>query len=170
MAGVLGEVEKVAVNLQREIDQLHRTIAREVGEAGRDELNAEATRLWGSDRKFSGSERSAKAKRAADASYRIQGDSVVIYPTGDPWYITAYGRAKKPIKPRRRRGAASKSALRFPDGEVRLEVVGGVLPARPGIIDRSADEIADKSHLVTSKATDKAIDRAVGPRHVRVVL
>jgi hypothetical protein len=127
---------------------------RAVGKMGVDEMNVEATKLWGGDRKFSGAARSAKAKRAANAAFKASEDRVEIYPLGDPWYITARGRAAKVIKPRRRSG---KKALRLPDGEVRSTVMGGALPARPEVVKPPFTRIGQKAPRIMRRTITDAV-------------
>jgi len=111
-----------------------------VGRAGNDVIYAEARRLWGADRKFSGAKRSRKARRAATVRYKLEGAAVVFYPSGDPWHITMKGRAGgKRIRPKpaRRRATAGKGRGRAAVGGrmARAYSVTGRLRARPTLLE-----------------------------------
>ena len=78
--------------LQKDVVTLPRESAKAIGAMGNDEVKQLATQLFGADRKFSGSKRSRKAKRQATSRYRVFGDRVEVYPSGDPFYIMFKGR------------------------------------------------------------------------------
>lgn len=118
---------------------------RDVGYLGRDEVNAQAAILFGGDRRFSGAAgppRSKTAGRQATAGFKTFPDKVVINPSGDPWYITLFGRGRSNIAPRGK-GKRSRQGVRTPFGVFR-RVHGGRLAPKPvSILDPAVHRIAE---------------------------
>lgn len=137
MAADLSELTALVDRLGKALgDDGQRQMIRAAAPAGRTAGLKEAAHVFGGDRKFSGAKRSAKAKRAANVTYKVNGLSVEWYPSGDPWYIFLKGRGARTIRPRRKR------ALRTPVGP-RARVHGGRLAPRPAVYDNLVTAMRD---------------------------
>ncbi len=163
MADDLSSVGTFLGKLDANIAKVPRDAGRDIGKMGRTVVLAEAVRIFGGDRKFSGARGSRKAKRVAGARYKVFGERVEIYPTGDPWYIFMKGRGRHPIRPWK------KKALKLPSGGgwgpddkgVRLAVLGGRLEPREDLLDPAEGMIRVRAPKIVSDALDVAIVRAI---------
>lgn len=161
-----GELTSFAVSLGKNLAAVNAEAGRAISRVAVDVVNDEASDLWGSDRKFSGSARSKKGRRPAKAYARVNGDSVDVYPSGDPWQITLRGRPGRIIRPRARtRGrpkkGAPRRALRLPDGSFRSQVQTKKMAGRPEVLNRPTRKIADRAAEEISRAVDAAIRKAL---------
>lgn len=136
MAEGLGEITATLDRLGQASEEAVKAAGRKIGEAGRRELIVEAGRVFGADRRFSGARGSRTAGGQAGASYKAGPDRVVIYPTGDPWYIFLKGRGRSNIAPKRKR------ALRTPYGARRRVHGGRLAPRPPSLLDPPAERTA----------------------------
>jgi hypothetical protein len=150
----LAELARIGQGLNADLSRLNRQVGHQIGRVGNEEVRAEYTKLFGGDHKFSGAQKSKKARRKATVRYRVSRDSVEIIPSGDPIYIFMMGRGRTRIRPRK------KKALATPVG-VYSTVLGGRLEPRPQSLDPAERRIADKSARVVSLAVDLAIRRAL---------
>lgn len=155
MADDLASLDLFVHDLQVGVAKLPRTVARDLGTMGREEVLRVARDVFGADRKFSGAKRSRKAKRVATARYRIFADRVEIQPSGDPFMIFMRGRAGgKRIYPRRAK------AVMTPGGPRRWSRVGK-LAARPDLLDPAETAIQAKAPRIVSDALDATIVKAL---------
>lgn len=145
----LAELQSVLSSLPKAIEDAQKEAAKKIGYMGREEVNREAQHLWGPDQKFSGAKTSKKAKRKATASFKVLGDNVEIYPSGDPWYIFLKGRGRSNIAPRKK----GRHALSTPFGVFR-RVHGGHMAPRTAILDPPTHRIAEKAPDLTWKAIE----------------
>jgi hypothetical protein len=151
-AGAARKLERVAAV----VEKLPKTAGHAVGKMGRGELLDLASRTFGADRKFSGARTSRKARRIAGARYKVVGQQVEMYPTGDPFFIFLKGRGRHVIRPRR--GA---KALRLPDGGRRRSVLGGRLTPRPHLLDPAVRAIRQEAPRIVDRNLAEQIGRVL---------
>jgi hypothetical protein len=122
------DLRRLARDVKREAERLPRKLGHAAGKVGKEQINLQAERVFGADRKFSNSQFSRSARRKATVYYKMDvggnGAVVHLFPSGDPWYITVLGRDEKVQRPRK------KKALSTPFG-VYAKVKVGALPKRP---------------------------------------
>jgi len=149
----LGDLNPFVAAAQKAMAGAMRTAGREIGYLGRDEVNAEAARLFGPDRRFSGAKGSKTAGRQATANFKMKPpDAVTINPSGDPWYITLFGRGRSNIAPKHRARGRARSAIRTPFGAFR-RVHGGAMHPKPvSVLDPAVKRIAEGAADILANA------------------
>lgn len=156
--------EKLAAGVK----DLPRATAAKLGRMGRTEVLQVESRLFGSDRRFSGAAHSRKARRPASASFKADtsGETVTIFPTGDPIYIRIKGRRGgatiRPVGVRgvsKRRRAAGQgpsgraSAVRVPGSDTGFRATSrvGRLAPQPRALDPAEREIRRQAPVIVDR-------------------